>query len=136
MFDMAFSGATPSPPLPKRATYAAMKAYINTFTQILHNELEGTGVHVQALCPGVVRTEFHQRMGMDPARLLVGMVTTPEDIVEASLAGLRLGDVICVPALDDPGLLAQLRESERQVLDHSSSGALAARYTASSQKGN
>ena len=34
---LAFSAPLPSPPLPKRAVYAATKAFINTFTQILHN---------------------------------------------------------------------------------------------------
>jgi short-subunit dehydrogenase len=125
---MAFSAMLPSPPLPKRATYAATKAYINTFTQILDNELEGTGVRVQALCPGIVRTEFHERMGMDPARLPAAAVMTPEDIVQASLTGLRLGEVLCVPGLDDPGLLTQMQESQRVVLEHSNSGTIAKRY--------
>jgi uncharacterized protein len=35
---LAFSASVVSPPLTKRATYAATKAYINTFTQILHSE--------------------------------------------------------------------------------------------------
>jgi len=125
---LAFSASLASPPLPKRATYAATKAYINTFTQILQSELEGTGVQVQALCPGVVRTEFHQRMGMDPGQIPAAMVMTPEDIVEASLAGLRLGEVICIPALEDPSLLTQLRESERRVLEHSGGGTITKRY--------
>jgi len=125
---LAFSGSLPSPPLPKRATYSATKAYINTFTRILANELEGTGVQVQALCPGVVRTEFHQRMGMDPGTFPAAMVMKPEAVVDASLAGLRLGEVICVPALKDPSLLAQLEESERRLLEESNSGTPAPRY--------
>jgi len=125
---LAFSAGLPLPSLPKRATYAATKAYINTFTQILADELEGTGVRVQALCPGVVRTEFHQRMGMDPGRLPAGIVMAPEEVVEASLAGLQRGEVICVPTLDDPRLLAELMESQRRVLEHSGSGSIAARY--------
>jgi short-subunit dehydrogenase len=125
---LALSGSLASPQLPKRATYAATKAYINTFTQILQSELEGTGVRVQALCPGVVRTEFHQRMGMDPGQFPAAMVMKSEAIVDAALAGLRLGEVICVPALDDPDLLAQLTASERRVLEHSNSGTLAQRY--------
>ncbi len=124
---LAFSGPLPSPPLPKRATYAATKAYVNTFTQILHSELEGTGVRVQALCPGLVRTEFHERMGMDPGRLPAAIMA-PEDVVEASLVALKLGEVICMPALDDPGVLAQVEEGHRRVIERSSSGALAARY--------
>lgn len=120
-----------SPPLPKRATYAAAKAYLNTFTQILHNELAGTGVQVQALCPGVVSTEFHERVGADPARFPPEIVMSPADLVDASLAGLRLGEVICMPALADPELLAQWQTAERRVFEQSRTGTPAARYQAS-----
>jgi len=125
---LAFSAMIPSPPLPKRATYAATKAYINTFTQILANELEGTGVRVQALCPGVVQTDFHQQVGIDPTSYPASIVMTPEDVVEASLAGLARGEVICVPALDDPNLLRQFDESQRHLFDQSRSGSIAERY--------
>ncbi len=125
---LAFSASLASPPLQKRATYAGAKAYINTFTRILHDELQGTGVRVQALCPGLVRTEFHQQMGIDPAQFPPAMVMEPEAVVEASLAALRLGEVICVPPLADPGALARLEEAERSVFMHSISGAIAQRY--------
>ncbi len=125
---LAYSAPLPSPPLPKRATYAASKAYINTFTQILANELEGSGVRLQALCPGVVQTEFHQQVGIDPTSYPASIVMTPEDVVEASLLGLARGEVICMPALDDPGLLAQVDESQRQLFEQSRTGRLAERY--------
>ena len=50
---LAFSAPLPSPPLPKRATYAGIMAFINAFARLLADELEGTGVQVQALlvCP-------------------------------------------------------------------------------------
>jgi short-subunit dehydrogenase len=125
---LAFSGSLTAPSLPKRAVYAGTKAYINTFTQILHSELTGTGVTVQALCPGVVRTEFHERMGMDPSRIPTSMVMKPEDVVEASLAGLRLGEVVCIPALVDPTLLDQVHQSEFKLLEGSGGGTVAERY--------
>lgn len=125
---LAFSAPLSSPPLPKRATYAAAKAYINTFTQILANELEGTGVKVQVLCPGLVRTEFHQIVGADPSRFPAHMVMEPDDLVAASLAGLQLGEVICIPALDDLQWLAQLDDLQRKTLEHSGSGTVAERY--------
>ena len=34
-------------------------------SQTLSAELEGTGVRVQVVCPGVVATEFHERQGLD-----------------------------------------------------------------------
>ncbi len=125
---LAFSGPMTSPPLPKRATYAATKAYINAFTQILSDELKDTGVKVQALCPGVVRTEFHLVQGLDPSRMPADSIMKVEDLVDASLKGLELGEVICIPAMDDPSLLKQLDDSQRQMLMHSNVGALAKRY--------
>ncbi len=114
---LAFSGSMPSPPLPKRATYAASKAYINTFTQILAQELAGTGVRVQALCPGLVRTEFHDGMNLDFSQFPPGMVMMPEAVAAASLECLERGDVFCLPGLQDPGLLAQIDESLRRLLE-------------------
>ena len=108
---LAFSASLGSGQMPKRATYVGTKAFINAFSQLLQSELEGTGVQVQALCPGVVATEFHERMGMDPNRYPPSIVMKPEDVVDASLAELNIGEVICIPALDDPALLTQIQES-------------------------
>jgi len=126
---LAFSASMGSVQLPKRATYAGTKAFINAFTQLLQSELEGTGVQVQALCPGVVQTEFHEQAGIDPNRYPAAIVMRPEDVVDASLAGLKLGEVICMPALEDPGLLTQIQESERRLFELTRSGSVAKRYT-------
>ncbi|PYQ63686.1 MAG: short-chain dehydrogenase [Acidobacteria bacterium] len=124
---LAFSASLPSPPLPRRAVYAAAKSYINTFSRILANELAGTGVRVQALCPGVVRSEFHEVQGMDASRFPVGIMS-PEDLVDASLAGLARDEVVCIPALDDPGLFAAIDASERRLLEESHGGEVSKRY--------
>jgi short-subunit dehydrogenase len=47
-------------PLPSFAVYGATKAYVNSFTEAVRVELHGTGIHVIALCPGPVETEFGQ----------------------------------------------------------------------------
>ena len=125
---LAFSGPLGSTQLAKRATYAGAKAYVVTFTQLLASELEGTGVKVQVLCPGMVRTEFHTRQGMDTSRVPPNIISMPEDIVNASLDGLKLGEVVCVPTLEDPALLERVMESQRQMFQSSGSGAPAKRY--------
>jgi hypothetical protein len=43
-------------PIPNNATYAATKAFVNTFSESLRGELRGSGVHVTLLAPGPVRT--------------------------------------------------------------------------------
>ncbi|HEY6066141.1 MAG TPA: SDR family oxidoreductase [Thermoanaerobaculia bacterium] len=124
---LAYSGSLQGAFLPKRAVYAGAKAYINVFTEVLANELAGTGVKAQALCPGIVRTEFHVVQGMDPSRFPPDMVMKPADVVEASLEGLRRGEVICIPALDDPGLLDAVHEAERRLFEGTTSGTAAGR---------
>ena len=126
---LAMSGALGSPPMPPRAVYAATKAYINTFSQILASELKPTGVRVQALCPGLTRTEFFESMGLDPMSLPAAEVMEPADVVQASLASLRLGEVICVPALDDPDTLKEIDAGNLKVFEHSNGSTIAKRYT-------
>ena len=54
------AGMFPSPGL---AVYSASKAYVNLLSEALYAELSGTGVHVTALCPGPVPTEFQEVAG-------------------------------------------------------------------------
>lgn len=44
-------------PIPNNATYAASKAFLNTFSESLRGELKGSGINVTLLAPGPVRTE-------------------------------------------------------------------------------
>lgn len=88
-------------PLPTNAVYAASKSFIKIFTESIYLELQGTGVKVQALCPGMTRTDFHEKMGFDKNTyykergLMKAM--TPEEVVEISLQYLEKDKVICIP---------------------------------------
>ena len=84
---------------PFTATYAATKAYVTRFSESLHEEVRGTGVVVQALLPGFTRTEFQEVAGVDPGSVPGFAWMAPEQVVAASLAALRRGDVICIPGL-------------------------------------
>ena len=57
---------------------------------------------VQALCPGVVATEFHERQGLDMSSV---PRMSAEDVVSASLRGLEIGEVVCAPGVDRADLL-------------------------------
>jgi uncharacterized protein len=85
---------------PGSVNYCASKAYLRTFTEGLALELVGTGVRVQALCPGFTRSEFHERMGADGASRPGFMWMTAAAVVGTSLTQLDRGaPVICVPGL-------------------------------------
>lgn len=51
---------------PQAATYAATKAFVSSFSEALHEELTSFGVTVTTVCPGLTRSEFHERAGIAP----------------------------------------------------------------------
>lgn len=111
---LAFSSSTPRPRSP-RAVYVASKAYINAFTEALQHEVAPQGVKLQVLCPGLVQTEFHAAEGSDfPDRGYPLMQARA--VVDASLAGLSLEEVICIPALAGTELLSQHAALQREIL--------------------
>jgi len=124
---LAFSGCLPPQPLPYRALYAGAKAYQVAFTQALAGELAGTGVQVQVCCPGLIDTEFHALAGLDLSELPFP-VMPPDQVVGAALAGLRLGEVVCVPGLHDPSMVDTVNEAQRTLLLTAVSSGLAHRY--------
>ena len=48
---------------PGQTLYGPAKAFMVRFSQALHLETQGTGVHVSALCPGFTYSEFHDVVG-------------------------------------------------------------------------
>ena len=85
------------------ATYSASKAYVLSLTQSLNAELDGTGVKVQAVLPGVTRTEIWERSGIDASQIPPEMVMEAGEMVDAALAGLDQGELVTIPSLPNAG---------------------------------
>ena len=111
---------------PSSATYGATKAYVISLTEALAEEVRGHGVHVSALCPGLTRTEFHERfapgggsgtenttttgdsgaaakLGRQPRPLGVWM--TADAVAAIGLAAAARGQVLVVPGAANKALV-------------------------------
>jgi uncharacterized protein len=79
--------------------YSGSKAYVLNFSQSLHQELNASGVRVQAVLPGATRTEIWERSGVDVNTLPQDKVMSVGELVDAALAGLDQGELITIPSL-------------------------------------
>lgn len=77
--------------------YSAVKAWVNTYTEGLANELRGTGVTVTAVLPGWVHTEFHDRAGINASKLPDVVWIQPDELVREALEDHAKGKVLSVP---------------------------------------
>jgi uncharacterized protein len=79
------------------STYGASKAFVISLSEGLAMSLRGTGVRVQALCPGFVRTEFHDRAKIDMSSTPRWAYVDIDLVVTSSLADLRANRPLSIP---------------------------------------
>jgi short-subunit dehydrogenase len=79
------------------STYGASKAFVVSLSEAMAMAVKGTGVRVQALCPGFVRTEFHERARIDMSRTPGWAYVDIDTLVRTSLADLRHNRVLSIP---------------------------------------
>jgi uncharacterized protein len=101
----SMAGFTPSP---GSATYGATKAYVTAFSESLHAELAGTGVHVTALCPGFTRTDETAEPNL--------LWLRRDDVARAGLDAVSAGRALCVPGAQYKAALPALRLVPRPLL--------------------
>lgn len=97
------------PPAAGHTLYAASKAFLVKFSQSLHLETAGDGVHVTALCPGFTYSEFHDVNG---TRALISDATPPwmwlgaDEVAAAGYEAVEANRAICVPGAPSKAIAA------------------------------
>jgi uncharacterized protein len=84
-------------PTPGNATYGATKAFVRSFSQAVHEELNGTGVKCMVLSPGFTRTEFQTRAGFDSSDVPGFLWQDAATCVQHALRAYDKGRAECVP---------------------------------------
>ncbi|MBZ5734182.1 SDR family oxidoreductase [Nocardioides sp. TRM66260-LWL] len=82
-----------------RGTYSAAKAWVNRFGEWAAQEYRAQGVVVTTLCPGFVRTEFHERMGVSQGSAPSWLWLDAHDLVREALADHAAGRALSIPSV-------------------------------------
>jgi short-subunit dehydrogenase len=108
----SLAGAAPQPGM---ATYSATKAFVDSWSRSVRQELHGSGVTLTSVQPGWVRTEFHARAGQAVGTVGEDEWLDPADVVARALdAHARgRGSVVVLPPVSPPK--AAVRAARRQL---------------------
>ena len=110
------------------AVYSASKAYVLSLSQTLNGELVGKGVKVQAVLPGMTRTEIWERTGISEAALPAEMIMEVGEMVDAALAGFDQGELVTIPSLPNAADWQALVAARGALGPNLSRNSAAARY--------
>src|SRR5262249_50562876 len=108
--------------------YAGTKAFVLALTHSLVNELADKGIRVQAVLPGATATAVWDIAGRPLHQLPPQIVMTADDMVDAALAGLDLGESVTIPSLANNAEWERYEAARRAMSGNLSSTIPAPRY--------
>lgn len=86
-------------PGPYMAVYYASKAFVQSFTEAIASELEGTGVTATTLCPGPTESEFQDVAGMGQLEFFSGKLPTSAEVATFGYRAMEKGERTAVYGL-------------------------------------
>ena len=86
-------------PCPNMAVYGATKAFVRSFGEALAEELKGSGVAVNVLCPGTTATNFFDVAGNMPTALQSARMMSAEMVAKLGFAGMMRGERVTIAGL-------------------------------------
>lgn len=108
--------------------YSGSKAFVLALSQNLARELEGTGVRVQVVLPGVTATGFWETAGTPVEHLPGEIAMRADDMVDAALTGLSRGEFVTIPGLHDEDRWTAFEAAREAIIGQLSSRTPAPRY--------
>ena len=88
-------------PSPLMAVYNASKAYVLSFSEAIANELQGTGITVTVLCPGLTRTGFQENVGAgNPDMIKNPLISqSAEYVARVGYQAMMKGQTVAIPGV-------------------------------------
>jgi uncharacterized protein len=107
--------------------YSASKSYVLSFGHALQRDLADKGVRVQTVLPAATATEFWDVAGYARQKEAPSTMTA-DDLVDAALAGLDLGELVTIPTLHDGDGWVKWEAERRALMPRFANAKAAARY--------
>jgi short-subunit dehydrogenase len=83
-------------PGPNQAVYFATKAFVNSFSQAIDQELQGKGVTCTVLAPGLVETEFVKVAKLEGTSMVKGNFATAESVAKHGYDAMMAGKLVTI----------------------------------------
>jgi uncharacterized protein len=100
-----------------QAVYNASKAFIDSFTAALRNEMKDTGVTITCLMPGLTDTAFFERAGMLDTKVgTSGAKMDPAEVAQLGVEGMLNGEAEVITGMQNKLIVAMSRLTPSQVL--------------------
>jgi short-subunit dehydrogenase len=110
--------------------YSGTKAYVLNLSLKLQQELAGTGVRVQVVLPGALRTMLWEKGGIDISTLPPDILMEAAEMVDAALVELDNGESVTIPSLPDLADWEAYEAARQNMLPKLSRNTPAPRYRA------
>ena len=114
--------------LPISGVYSGTKGYVHNLTRALQEEVHGSKVVVQLVMPAATATDIWEISGMPLTHLEQSTIMSPEDCVDAALAGLDQGELLTLPSVENLQLWAAFEDARNALFAGAQSGTPASRY--------
>lgn len=86
-------------PGPWQSVYHGTKAFVQSFTEAIHEEVKDKGITITALLPGATDTDFFHKADMESSKVLQGELADPADVAKDGYDALMSGKDMVVSGL-------------------------------------
>jgi short-subunit dehydrogenase len=102
-------------PGPWQSVYHGTKAFVQSFTEAIREEVKDKGITITALLPGATDTDFFRKANMKSSKILQGKLSDPADVAKDGYEALMEGKDKVVSGLKNKAQVAMSNISSDSV---------------------
>ncbi|MGX5690068.1 SDR family NAD(P)-dependent oxidoreductase [Arcticibacter tournemirensis] len=93
-------------PGPWQSVYHGTKAFVNSWSEAIRNELKDTNISVTVLLPGATETDFFNKASMQDSKILETGLSSPAEVAKDGYEALMSGDDKIISGFKNKAMVA------------------------------